>query len=377
MILAPQSFPLLRWLALVLLAGVLPAYGLALPLEKLNLPDGYRIKVWAEVINPRQLARNPDGVVFAGSRRAGNVYALIDKDGDHLAETEIIIDSGLTQPTGVTYFEGNLYVGSINKLLVYRNIDSSLSAPPDPEIIYEQLPKERHHGWKFIDFGPDGNLYFNVGAPCNVCLKNDPRYASIMRINPSEGIPEVYAHGVRNTVGFTWHPLTGELWFTDNGRDRLGDEVPPCELNVAERPGLHFGYPFVHGQDILDPKFGKGKVAADYTPPALDLGAHVAPLGLIFYRGDMLPENLKNQVLIAEHGSWNRSAKAGHVGYRISVARRLDNGGMSYEPLIDGWLQGSVGWGRPVDILELPDGSLLISDDTGDVVYRLSYSKEP
>ena len=377
MILAPTSTALLRRLALTALIFLSPAYGHDLPLEQLNLREGFEISVWAEVVNPRQLAVSPDNVIFAGSRRAGNVYALIDRDGDQFAETEIIIDSGLTQPTGVTYHDGDLYVGAINRLLVYRNIDTSLDAPPAPETIYDDLPKDRHHGWKFIDFGPDGQLYFNVGAPCNICLKDDERYASIMRLDPSEPEPEVYAYGVRNTVGFTWHPESGELWFTDNGRDHLGDELPPCELNVAARAGLHFGYPFVHGQDISDPKFGDGQSAQKYVPPVLDLGAHVAPLGLTFYQGRMLPDEFHGQLLIAEHGSWNRSTKAGHVGYRITLARDNDAGNMIYETLIDGWLEGNVSWGRPVDLLELDDGSLLISDDTGNVIYRLTYSGQP
>ena len=379
MILAPPSTPLLCWLTFCLVIFRLPAYGHDLPLDKLNLPEGYNMTVWAEVINPRQLARSPDGVVFIGSRRAGNIYALIDQDNDQYAETELIIDSGLNQPTGVAYHQGDLYVGAINKLLVYRDIDKSLSAPPEPEVVYDRLPKDRHHGWKFIDFGPDGQLYFNVGAPCNICLKRDERYASIMRLDLSdrEPEPEVFAHGVRNTVGFTWHPETQQLWFTDNGRDRPGDEAPPCELNVATEPGQHFGYPFVHGKAILDPKFGKDKDPGDYVPPARELGAHVAPLGLLFYEGEMLPDDLKGQILIAEHGSWNRSAKAGHVGYRVTAVKETDSGKLTYETLIDGWLQGSAGWGRPVDLMELPDGSLLISDDMGNVIYRLTYSALP
>ena len=377
MILASTPTNFLRPLTLSALVFLMPAQGSELALDRLNLPDGFEISVWAEVTNPRQLTMNPDGVVFAGSRRAGKVYALLDKDDDKLAEIEIEIDSGLSQPTGVAYHDGDLYVGAINKLLVYRNIDSLLDKPPNPETIYEDLPKERHHGWKFIDFGPDDLLYFNVGAPCNICLKKDERFASIMRFDFSESEPEIYAHGVRNSVGFTWHPETKHLWFTDNGRDYLGDEEPPCELNVASRQGLHFGYPYMHGQNISDPKFGNKKKSQDYVPPALDLGAHVAPLGLIFYQGHMLPQRLQGQLLIAEHGSWNRSAEAGHVGYRITVARHNEADEIIYETLVDGWLDGNVGWGRPVDLLELKDGSILISDDTADVIYRMSYSGQP
>ena len=374
MILALALTNLLRVLTLAALVFLSSVQANEVPLNRLNLPDGFEISVWAEVVNPRQLAMNPYGVVFAGSRKAGNVYAIIDSDGDQIAETKIVIDSGLTQPTGVAYRNGDLYVGAINELLVYRNIDALLDAPPTPEIVYDGLPKNRHHGWKYIDFGPDNLLYFNVGAPCNICLKEDERFASIMRLEVSAPKPEVYAHGIRNSVGFTWHPKTGHLWFTDNGRDHLGDESPPCELNVANRQGLHFGYPFIHGQDLYDHKFGANKNFQNYIPPVLDLDAHVAPLGLVFYQGDMLPERFRGQLLIAEHGSWNRSAKAGHTGYRITVARHNDTGKIIYETLIDGWLNGNVGWGRPVDLLELEDGSLLISDDTANVIYRISYS---
>ena len=377
MILSPASITLLRRLTMAAVICLSPAHGHDLPLEQLNLPDGFEISVWAEVTNPRQLAINPDGVIFAGSRRAGNVYALIDKDRDQFAEKKIIIDSGLSQPTGVAYHEGDLYVGAINRLLVYRNIDTLLAAPPARETIYDELPKDLHHGWKFIDFGPDNQLYFNVGAPCNVCLKDDERFASIMRLDPLEPEPEVFAHGVRNSVGFTWHPETGNLWFTDNGRDHLGDDLPPCELNVADRKGLHFGFPYIHGQRISDPKYGNTNNTRNYVPPAMELGAHVAPLGLIFYQGLMLPMGLRGQLLIAEHGSWNRSQSAGQVGYRITLARDDGSDNMIYETLIDGWLDSKAAWGRPVDLLEMDDGSLLISDDTGNVIYRLTYSAQP
>ena len=378
MILAPGSF---QWLRRLTCTGVIFFAPVAmqaheLPLEKLNLPPGFEISIYAEVINPRQLARSPSGVVYAGSRRAGNLYALVDADGDQQAEQVITLDTKLQYPSGITYRNGDLYVGAISEILVYRDIDEKLATPPEPEVLYDQLPTEQHHGWKYLGFGPDDQLYFNVGAPCNICLEENPWFASIMRMDLTQSplAPEVYAHGVRNTVGFTWEPATGDLWFTDNGRDWMGDELPPCELNHAPRAGLHFGYPFIHGNAISDPEFGAGQSPADYVAPALELGAHVAPLGLIFYKGDMLPPSLHGAILIAEHGSWNRTPEAGHVGYRITTAIRDEQGTLSYATLIDGWLDGSTAWGRPADLLMLPDGSLLIADDLGNAVYRLTYT---
>ncbi len=358
---------------LILLSAMPYAYGHGQPLEKLNLPEGFRISVFAEVVNARQLARSPEGIIFAGSRRKGSVYAILDHDQDYEADEVITIDKRLKMPSGIAYRDGNLYVAAVDRLLVYEDIVANLESPPEPRVLDDSLP-DKHHGWKHIEFGPDGWLYLNIGAPCNICLSENPLFATIVRTHLSNpGKYEIYAHGVRNSVGFDWHPETKELWFTDNGRDYLGDELPPCELNRASEPGMHFGYPFYHGNGIADPEFGKQRKANEFTPPALALGAHVAPLGMIFYEGDMLPDSFKHQVLIAEHGSWNRSARAGHVGYRITMARRDNGGQLRYETLIDGWLEGSVGWGRPVDLLELPDGSLLISDDTGNVIYRLTY----
>lgn len=379
MILAPASFKWLRRLASIGVIFLSPglAHAHELPLEKLNLPAGFKISVFAEVVNPRQLARSPGGVIYAGSRRAGNLYALVDADNDYKAEKVITLDTNLQYPSGIAYKDGNLYVGAINEILVYRNIDNQLDQPPEPELVYDQLPTEQHHGWKYLGFGPDDQLYFNVGAPCNICLEDNPWFASIMRMDLSKSPlkPEVFAHGVRNTVGFTWDPASGDLWFTDNGRDWMGDDLPPCELNHAPKAGMHFGYPFVHGRAISDPEFGEGHSPSDYEPPALELGAHVAPLGLIFYKGDMLPSSFDGAILMAEHGSWNRTPEAGHVGYRITTAIPDENGKLQYETLIDGWLDGNTAWGRPADLLTLPDGSLLIADDLGNVVYRLTYSK--
>ncbi len=345
----------------------------AMPLDSLNMPDGYQIEVYAEVTNARQMAQGPEGIIYVGTRRDGRVFAVVDKDDDFKADQVIEIDAELNLPSGLTYKGGDLYVGAVSEILVYRDIDQQLNSPPEPEVLIGDLPTERHHGWKFIDFGPDGHLYVPVGAPCNICLSEDPRYASILRYDIEEPAkPEIYAHGVRNTVGFDWHPETGNLWFSDNGRDHLGDESPACELNEVSEAGQHFGYPFFHEDGLADPEFGeKGQSASSYIEPALKLGPHVAPLGILFYTGDMFPD-LKNQVLIAEHGSWNRTPEAGHTGYRVTLGREQEKG-MSYEVLIDGWLEDSnESWGRPVDFLQLKDGSLLISDDKANVIYRLS-----
>lgn len=341
-----------------------------LPLETLRHPPGFQISVFAELENPRQLALSESGIVYAGSRRAGRLYAVLDTNSDGSADKVVAIDHDLTLPTGIAIRDGDLYVGAVNKLLVYQNIDQTFEASPEPFVLYDQLPKKTHHGWKYLGFSPQGELFFNVGAPCNVCLKDNPWFATIMRLDlESEPLqPEIFSRGVRNTVGFSWHPGTGELWFTDNGRDLLGDDTPSCELNRAPKAGLHFGFPYMHARSVIDPKFGAP--AFPVEPPVVELGPHVAPLAMKFYTGSMLPERYRGEIFIAEHGSWNRTPKAGHTGYNITIVNP-ETGATSI--LIDGWLQNNVAWGRPTDILEMPDGSLLIADDHADVIYRLTY----
>ncbi|MTI87111.1 MAG: sorbosone dehydrogenase family protein [Balneolaceae bacterium] len=353
--------------------------GTAVSLGYLETPAGFKVEVFAEnVPNARQMAMSPNGVLYVGSRRDGRVHAVVDADNDYKADTVYTIASDLRLPNGVAYRDGSLFVAEVGKIWRYDDIDNHLNSPPSPVLITEDYPTEGHHGWKYIAFGPDGKLYVPVGAPCNICneAENNPVFASITRINPDGTNREIVAHGVRNTVGFTWHPETGNLWFTDNGRDWLGDDMPPCELNELTEKGQHFGYPFLHGNDIWDPDFGdEGKQKnIDFKTPVQELGPHVAPLGVIFYTGNMFPDNFKNQALIAEHGSWNRSEK---VGYRITMVTFDDEGHpTSYEPLVTGWLQGEEDMrGRPVSILQLQDGSLLISDDYGSKIYRLSYKE--
>lgn len=347
------------------------------PVENIQLPDGFQLDFFVEGIkNARSMTRGDQGIIFVGTRGKGNVYAVIDNNQDYEVDTVITIAEGKNMPNGVAFKDGSLYLAEVSKIWRYDQIESELLAGniPEPTLIKDDLPTETAHGWKYISFGPDGKLYIPIGAPCNICNKEeeDQRFASICRMNPDGSNFEVYVHGVRNSVGFDWHPITKELWFTENGRDWLGDNEPPCELNRVTQKGQHFGYPFCHGGTIPDPEFGKQGNCSDFVAPAQNLGPHVAPLGMHFYEGDLFPEEYRNQIFIAEHGSWNRSEK---IGYRITLVRINEQGeALSYEPFAEGWLNENGGvWGRPVAFLPMPDGSLLISDDFADSIYRLTY----
>jgi len=346
-----------------------------LPLETIELPDGFTITVFAEdVPNARSLERSPNGTLFVGSRNDGRVHAVVDEDNDFKADKVYTLAEGLNMPNGVAFRDGSLYVAEVSRVIRYDDIESNLDNPPEPVVVNDSFPTESHHGWKFLDFGPDGKLYLQVGAPCNICNKEDEdeRFATIMRMDPDGSNAEVYVRGVRNSVGFTWHPETREMWFTDNGRDMLGDNRPPCELNRVTEMGQHFGYPYCHGDDLPDPEFGDQRPCSDFVPPAKNLGPHVAPLGLTFYTGDQFPDTYKGDLLIAEHGSWNRSIP---IGYRVMHVAIEDNTkAVSYEPFAEGWLQRRKAWGRPVDVLQLPDGSVLVSDDKNGVIYRIAYT---
>jgi glucose/arabinose dehydrogenase len=352
-------------------APAAPAEDPSLPLQNIKLPPGFRIALYARVPKARSLALGPKGTVFVGQReRDGMVHAVRDRDGDGRAEEVTVVARGLDTPNGVAVRGGALYVAEISRILRYDGIEDRLANPPAPAVVTAALPTERHHGWKFIAFGPDDRLYVPVGAPCNICLRDDPRFASITRMKADGTGFEVYAHGVRNTVGFDWHPETGELWFTENGRDLMGDDVPPDELGHAPKAGLHFGYPHCHGGTIADPEFARGRACAEFTAPARNLGPHVAALGMRFYRGRMFPAEYRHDIFMAEHGSWNRSRK---VGYRLMRVQLGGAAGPTYETFAEGWLVGETEWGRPVDVLELPDGSLLVSDDEAGAVYRITY----
>ena len=358
--------------------GSLPAITEAsakLPLDLIRMPPGFSISIYAEVEDARSMALSPGGTLFVGNKSEDKVYAVRDSDGDYVADKKWVLATGLNMPNGVAFSDGALYIAENSKISKWDNIESRLGNPGKPTMIYDKYPTEAHHGWKYIAFGPDGKLYVPIGAPCNICESTEPIYASITRMNPDGSGLEIFANGVRNTVGFTWHPQTKEIWFTDNNRDSMGDDLPPCELNTAPKAGMHFGFPYCHGGTIPDPEFGKKRVCSDFTAPAKNLGAHVAPLGLKFYMGDMFPDAYKGQLFIAEHGSWDRSRK---VGFKLSLVRVEDSKVVAYEPFATGWLKEGEqkAWGRPVDVLVLYDGSLLVSDDRAGAIYRISYKGE-
>ena len=340
-------------------------------MEGLTVPPGFTIHLYApDVPGARSLALGPGGTVFVGSRGAGRVYAVTDRDGDQRAETIRVVAEGLNMPNGVAVRDGDLYVAEVSRVLRFPGLAADPGSPATPEVIRADYPQDTHHGWKFIAFGPDGRLYVPVGAPCNVCAPDPATYAVITRLSPDGARREVFARGVRNTVGFDWHPDTGELWLTDNGRDWMGPDRPPDELNHAPRPGLHFGFPFCHGTDIPDPELNGGRSCEGFEAPALELGPHVAALGMRFYDADAFPPRYRGGVFIAEHGSWNRREP---IGYRVTFVPFAAGEPAGYEVFAAGWLDGDLASGRPVDVLVLPDGSLLVSDDKGGRIYRIAY----
>ncbi|MEO8835631.1 MAG: PQQ-dependent sugar dehydrogenase [Caldimonas sp.] len=364
------------------LAGILVAAGAAaatLPIAQLRLPAGFHVEVLTDAVpNARQmtLGRNGDGkgVVYVGSAQAGKVYAV--EYGASGPATVKTIASGLQLPSGVAYRDGKLYVGALSRILRFDGIDDRLAAPPRPVVVTDAFPSETHHGRRFIAFGPDGKLYVPVGAPCNVCLPDD-RHGVIQRMSAGGGPIETVARGVRNSVGFDWSPRDHTLWFTDNGRDMLGDDLPADELDHVTRPGENFGFPFCHQGDLPDPEFGAQRPCAEFAAPAAKLGAHVAALGMRFYSGTQFPAAYRGNIFIAEHGSWNRSKRSGYRVVRVGV----DADGRAGVPEVfaQGWLQVDASgretvWGRPADVLPLPDGSLLVSDDEAGAIYRIRYA---
>ena len=355
----------------------LAATAVELPLDSIKLPPGFSISVYAEdVPNARSMALSPDGTLFVGTRKAGNVYAVVDADKDgKTAEKVYTLARGLQMPNGVAFKDGALYVAEVSRITRYDDIEKHLDAPPKPAVVYDQLPDKDHHGWKYLAFGPDDKLYSQIGAPCDTCNMEpeDKRFATLFRIDADGKNFEIIAKGVRNSVGVAWHPTTQELWFTENGRDMLGDDIPPDELNRLAETGQHFGYPFCHGGDIPDPEWGKDRPCDEFIKPVQKLDPHVAALGLKFYTGTQFPAEYQNQLLIAEHGSWNRTTP---IGYRIMQVKLDDAGNaLSYTPFAEGWLQEGGPWGRPVDLLIMPDGSLLVSDDEANVIYCITYNK--
>jgi glucose/arabinose dehydrogenase len=342
-------------------------------LAKIHLPQGFSIELWAMVPNARGLALGKSNVVFVGSMGDGGVRAVPFDATTMRAGTPKLIARDLKLPLGVAYRDGALYVSAVSRILRFDDIESKLDAPPQPKEIVADLPEETHHGGRYIAFGPDGMLYIGVGAPCNICEPDPNRYAAILRMAPDGTKREVFARGVRNTVGFDWDLRTGNLWFTDNGRDWLGDDLPPDKINVAPRAGLNFGYPYCHGGDLADPEFGAKRPCSDFQPPAAKLGAHVAPLGIRFITGSQFPASYRGRVIYAEHGSWNRSEKS---GYRLMTAAISGTRLSDLKEFATGFLQGQTAWGRPVDLLQLPDGSLLVSDDYAGAIYRIRYGEK-
>jgi glucose/arabinose dehydrogenase len=346
--------------------------GNILPLNSIELPQGFHIEIYYyPVPGARSLTLGKNGTVFVGTRQK-NVYAITDSNNDFKGDSLYTIATGLFMPNGVAFYNDSLYVAEVNQILKFPDIEKNLKKPPQPVVINNSFPDDTHHGWKFIAFGPDNKLYIPVGAPCNVCEKKDKRYATIMRMNPDGTGLEIFASGVRNTVGFDWNPQTKDLWFTDNGRDLMGDNVPPDELNRAWEKGLHFGFPYFYGKSHPDPKFKPRSADFSFTPPEIELGPHVAALGMRFYTGSMFPKKYENQIFIAEHGSWNRSIP---IGYRVSLVEIDKNKAISYTTFAEGWLKNGSSWGRPVDILWINDGSMLLSDDKAGVIYRIYYKE--
>jgi len=344
-----------------------------LPIGKIKVPPGFKVEVWVpEILDARGLRQGDKGTIFVSSNFvAGKIYAVVDKGGKREVKT---IAEKLMLPNGIEFYKGALYVATPKAITRYDDIESTLDKPKDPVTIYDKLPGEIPHGWKFIKIGPDGKLYVPTGAPCNICEPNPDTYAQISRMNLDGTGMEVVARGVRNTVGFDFNPKTGELWFTDNQRDWLTEDLPNDELNRLTNAGRqHFGYPYCHGGDLLDPEFGWGKSCADFTKPVALLGPHSAPLGMRFYTGKMFPEKYQNAIFIARHGPWNRSTK---YAADVIVVYLNGNGTVkSWEPFMTGLVENNTYLGRPVDVLVMKDGSLLVSDDHAGAIYRISYNR--
>jgi glucose/arabinose dehydrogenase len=337
----------------------------SLPLGKIKLPPGFHIALAAHVPNARGMALGAKGTLFVGSMREGKVYAL--KPG---STKPLVIATGLDMPVGVAFHDGDLYISAVDRIVKLPDIEAHLEQPPQPVAVRADLPPDTHHGWRYIAFGPDNKLYVSIGAPCNICETDPKRYARILRMKPDGSDEETVAQGVRMSVGFDWQPGSGKFWFTNNGRDWLGDNKPDDTLNWVDRPGAPFGFPYCHAGNVPDPEFGDQHPCSEFSQPAARLGAHVAPLGLRFYTGKMFPPHYRQQIFIAEHGSWNRSSK---VGYRIVLAQVEGERITGQQVFASGWLQGRKAWGRPVDLLVAPDGALLVSDDHAGAIYRISY----
>jgi glucose/arabinose dehydrogenase len=349
-----------------------PATAEKLPTPQLKLPRGFNIEVFVSgVADARSLRVGDKGTVFVSNRTRDKVYAIVEKNGKREAK---VIASGLDRPNGLAFHNGTLYIAEGTKVSKLERIEDQIDNPPKPVAIYSDFPNHRSHGWKFMAIGPDNKLYINVGAPCNICIPPEIN-SQIRRLNLDGSGSEAYVRGVRNSVGFDWHPVTKELYFTDNGRDWLSEELPNDELNRVTKMGQHFGYPYCHQGDIPDNEFGWGHSCDEFEKPVAKLGPHSAALGMRFYTGTMFPQKYRGGIFIARHGSWNKSNKIG--GDVIFVTLNKDGSVKSWEPFMTGFLKDNNYIGRPVDVQVMKDGSLLVSDDYAGAVYRISYGAKP
>jgi len=343
-----------------------------IPLSKFHVPNGFKLELYASgMVNARSLARGDKGTIFVSTRLLDRIYAITDNNGKHEVKP---LYSGLFRPNGLAFKNGTLYLAELNKISKIENIEANLDNPPKPVVIYDNLPSDEPHGWKYLAIGPDNKLYFNVGAPCNIC-EPPPTHAQLRRINMDGSGMEVYARGIRQVVGLDFHPVSHQLYFSENQRDWLSEDLPNDKLNRVTKPGQEdFGFPRCHQGNVPDPEFGWGKGCEGVTKPLALLGPHAAPLGIRFYTGGMFPKEYHNGLFIARHGSWNKTKKFG--GDIVFVTLNANGTVKSVKPFITGFLQPDNNYiGRPVDILQMPDGALLISDDWNGAVYRLSYSK--
>jgi len=353
-----------------------PSHLSAIDLNDLQIEEGFQISVFAEGLDsPRQMVEGSEGTIFVGERN-GQIVALQDSDNNGQADSKIIIAKNLSFSTGISFFDGDLYFSEISKIWKIENIEdflnkqSSSNEMPKKILFVDNLPEDTWHGWKWLKHDEEGGLYFNVGAPCNICLSDNPQYASILKFK--DGELSYVAKGVRNSAGFDFHPITKKLFFTDNGRDWLGDDSPSCELNKVEADGQFFGFPYKHASNVADPEYGNKKSGYDFVDPILELGAHVAPTGISFYKGDMFPVKMNNNLFIALHGSWNRSEKVGYKVLRVELDENENV--ISSSDFISGWLKDGKVSGRPSAPLVISDGSFLLSDDKANVIYRITYS---
>src|SRR5712691_1755627 len=343
-----------------------------LPIPQLKLPKGFKVEVFVSgVPNARSLRLGDKGTVFVSNRILDKVYAVVEKDGKREAK---VIASGMDRPNGLAFHGGTLYIAEGTKVSKLEKIEDKLDNPGKPVVIYDQFPNHQSHGWKFMALGPDNKLYINVGAPCNICMPPETN-GQIRRINLDGSGSETYVRGVRNSVGFDFHPVTKELYFTDNGRDWLSEELPNDELNRVTRTGQHFGFPYCHQGDVPDNELGWGRSCSEFEPPVAKLGPHAAALGMRFYTGTMFPAQYRGAIFIARHGSWNKTVKIGGDIYVVYLNR--DGSVRAQESFMTGFLQDNNYVGRPVDLQMMRDGSLLVSDDYAGAVYRISYASPP